>query len=446
MRVAIIGAGISGLAVAYYLQKLGMRYDLFEAEAEAGGLIKSPRVGDYQLELGPHSLQLTPDLQELLHELKLNDEIVQPAQVSQNRFIRKDGKYHCLPNSPVKLLMSSFFSWRTKLQIAQEPQKPVQDIPEETISHFFKRRFGQEVVDYLVKPMVAGIYGGDPDQLLLEKTFPYIKEMEKQHGSILKALTKEEQPDRHPVFTLTHGLQALPKAIASKLISLHLDHQVEMVHRTHGKYFLSIKNDEEGLSEVEYDAVIMALPAHKAAEQLEYTAPGLAAALQNVTYSPMAVVHSAYHKHTIGHDVNGFGALHPAKEKQFTAGSIWSSSLFPRLCPDDEVLFSSFVGGTQAPIHTHYPETEIKHRTHIELKANYNISADTPLFQHCQVWPQAIPQPDMFILDVHELVSKLEKEKLFACANWMAGPSVPDCIRYARQLAQKIYSMLPSVQ
>lgn len=431
--------------MAYYLQKLGIRYDLFEAEPEVGGLIKSKRVKSYQLELGPHSLQFTPELQELLLELKLEDQIILPAPVSEQRFIRRDGKYYSLPQSPLKLLTSSFFSWNTKLKIAQEAQKPQEDIPEETISHFFKRRFGQEVVDYLVKPVVAGIYGGDADHLLLEKTFPFVKEMEQQHGSVLKALTQQEDLiDRRQIFTLAQGLQTLPNAIASKLISLHVSQEVEMVHKVRGKYFLSIKNDVDGLSDTEYDAVILSLPAHSAAEMLEYTAPGFSASLQNVTYSPLAVVHSAYHKQTVGADLNGFGAFHPPVENQFSAGSIWSSSLFPKLCPEDEVLFSSIIGGTQNPGHTLFPEAQIKLEVHHELKENHAISAAFPLFQYCRVWPKALPQPDIFILDVHQLAEKLEEENLFASANWMAGPSVPDCIRHAKQLAQKIYSLRPS--
>ncbi|RNI27068.1 protoporphyrinogen oxidase [Rufibacter immobilis] len=446
MRVAIIGAGISGLALAYYLQKLGVRYDLFESEPEVGGLIKSAKKGAYQLELGPHSLHMNEELQELLQELKLEDEIIRPATKTQDRYIKKDGSYHRLPASPRKLILDSFFHWRTKLQITQEANIPAQEVPEETVSNFFRRRFGQEVVDYLVDPLVAGHFAGDPEKLLLEKTFPHLKELERAHGSVLRGLDLEQELPQKPVFSLLQGLQTLPNAIASKLISLHVDHKVEMIHRAKGKYLLSIEHDVEGLADEEFDAVVIALPAHAAAELLDFTTPGLAAALHNVNYVPMAVVQTAYRKHSVGFPLDGLGALHPQKEQPFSMGTFWSSSSFPRICPDDEVLFTSFVGGGAAAENACLPEAEVLLRVHEELKENYAISANLPVFQHLHHWPQALPQADMFITDVHQLAQLMEQEQLYACANWISGPAVPDCVRYAKQLAQKIYSQRASLQ
>lgn len=432
--------------MAYYLQKLGIRYDLFESEAQVGGVIKSTRQGAYQLELGPHSLQMNKDLQELVRELKLEDQVVRPATNNQNRYIKKDGEYYCIPASPRKLLLDSFFHWRTKLKITQEAKVPPQEVPEETVSHFFQRRFGQEVVDYLVKPMVAGIYAGDPDKLLLEKTFPVLKQLERTHGSVLKGIDLQKELPRKPYFSLLKGLQTLPQAIASKLISLHVNHKVEMVHKAKGKYLLSIQHDVEGLADEEFDAVVVALPAHAAAELLDYTTPGFAAALHNVTYAPMTVVHTAYRKHAVGYPLDGFGAWHPQKDEPFSSGTVWSSSLFPRICPDDEVLFTSFVGGSQAPALASLPDADILLHVHEELKKDYAISSNLPVFQHCYRWPASLPQADLFITDAHLMAERMEQDHLFACANWIAGPTVADCIKYAKRLAQKIYSLRLSLQ
>lgn len=432
------------MALAYYLQKLGVRYDLFESEPEVGGVIKSMQHGPYQLELGPHSLQMNQELEELLQELKLEEDVLRPTPQSTHRYIRKDGEFYCLPSTPKLLLQDSFFHWRTKLQISQETQLPPQEIPEETVSQFFQRRFGQEVVDYLINPMVAGLYAGDPDKLLLERTFPGLKELEREHGSVLKGLDLQQDLPSKPVVSLVNGLQSLPQAIASKLVSLHLDHKVEMIHRAKGKYLLSIQHDVEGLGDEEFDAVVIALPAHAAAELLDFTSPGLAAALYNVTYVPLTVVHTAYRKHAVGYPLAGFGALHPQKENPFSLGAVWSSSLFPGTCPPDEVLFTSFIGGSQAPEAAQLPEAEILLQVHEELRENYSISSKLPVFQHCYRWPTGFPQADMFINDVHQLLELLEPEQLYACANWLTGPAVPDCVRHAKQLAQKIYSQRPS--
>ncbi|GAA4302432.1 protoporphyrinogen oxidase [Nibribacter koreensis] len=444
MRVAIIGAGISGLALAYYLQKLGVRYDLFEASDQVGGMLKSCKQGSYQFELGPNSLQDTPELEELLQELKLQEEKVKPSSVASNRFILKDGKYQKLPVSPLGMLFHPFFDWRTKLRIARETQCTKREVAEETITHFFARRFGTEVVEYLVKPMVAGIYGGDPDQLLLEKTMPFLQKLERKHGSVLKGLVQAPEIRRRPIFTLKSGLETLANAISSKLVSLHTGQRIEMVHKLHGKYLLSIQNDVEGLSDEEYDAVVIALPAYAAADLLNYVAPGLSASLFNVNYAPMAVVHTAYHREQVKFPLNGYGALNPKKEGTFTAGSVWTSALFPHCAPSKEVFFTTFVGGTQWQQHLDLPRQEIMEKVHQELKTLYGISAKEPTFQHYHRWAKALPQPDVFILDVHLMAQALEEEHLYCCANWMAGPSVPDCIAYAKSLAHKINSQRPS--
>ncbi|AMM50048.1 hypothetical protein TH61_01055 [Rufibacter sp. DG15C] len=444
MRVAIIGAGISGLALAYYLQKLGVRYDLFEASNQAGGMLRSGRQGAYQFEMGPSSLQFTPELEELLQELKLQEETVLPTAQAANRYILKEGKYHKLPLTPLSMLFQPFFDWRTKLKIARETQHAKEEVKEETISHFFARRFGQEVVDYLVKPMVAGMYGGDPDVLLLEKTLPFLQKLEHQHGSVLKGLVQAPEIKRRPIFTLRNGLETLAEAISSKLISIHLGQRIEMVHKLHGKYLLSIQNDVEGLSDEEFDAVVIALPAHAAADLLNYVAPGLSASLYNVNYAPMAVVHTAYHREQVKFPLAGYGALHPQKEKTFTGGSVWTSSIFPHCAPEKEVFFTSYVGGTQWKQHLDLPRQEIMEKVHAELKALYGISAKEPTFQHFHRWAKALPQPDVYILDVHLMAQALEEEQLYCCANWVAGPSVPDCISFAKNLAQKINSQRPS--
>jgi protoporphyrinogen/coproporphyrinogen III oxidase len=445
MRVAIIGAGISGLALAYYLQKLGVRYDLFEGETDVGGLIKTETKGPYLLELGPTSLHMTPEVEELVQELKLEDQVLTAATSNQDIFIRKEGQYHGMPSTLRKLLLNPFFHWRTKLKITQEVKRPPQEFPNETVTQFFTRRFGQEVVDYVVQPLVTTLYGGDPEKLLVDKTFPYLKELEREHGSVLRGLDLEEQLNAEPVFTLADGLQTLPHAIASKLVSLHVAHKVEMIHRTKGKYLLSIQHDVESLADEEFDAVVIALPAYAAAELLDFTSPGLAAALHNITYLPSTVVHTAYRKHSVGVPLEGYGAFHPQKEKPYASAAIWRSSLFPNVCPDDEVLFSSMICPGLAQDEIPLPQDEVLLRVHEELKANYNISSNLPVFQHVHHWPQAYPQPDIFITDAHLLAKALEEEQLYACANWIAGPTVRDSITYAKDLAHKIYSQRASL-
>jgi oxygen-dependent protoporphyrinogen oxidase len=121
MRIAIIGGGLTGLTLAFYLQKAGVAYTLFEAGDRPGGNLHSPYdPGGYQLEAGPNSLLLSAELEELLIELNLQDAIQEAAPVSQQRYVLRNGNYQVLPGSPPKLLSSSFFSLKTKFGLLRE--------------------------------------------------------------------------------------------------------------------------------------------------------------------------------------------------------------------------------------------------------------------------------------------------------------------------------------
>lgn len=442
MRVAVIGAGISGLALAYYLQKLGIPYDLFEAGSRVGGNIRSVRTDDYLLELGPNAISPSAEISELLRELKLEDEVLPATVGSHQQFVLRDGAYRQLPYSPLCLLSNTCFSWKTRYRILQERYIPPENNRYETVSEFFERRFGAGVLDYAVNPLVSGLYAGNPDKLLVQKVFPQLKEMELEHGSVLKGLFQHQQlSEQLSPFSFVEGMQTLPEAIADKLISLHTEHRVAMITRHEGKYIVSCSSPTD-TDTAEYDLLVLSLPAPNAAELLHYTFPGMAAALQNIHYPPLAVVHSVYNSRDIGLPPDGFGAMHPVAEDTFSVRSIWNSSLFSGRCRPHEVLFTTFVGGAQAE---HLALTErdtLLQQVHQELKELHGITAGNPIFQYAHLWHHSIPQFDLHIEDAHEMAQTLEEEGLFIAANWYSGVSVPDCIRGAKELSCKINSTL----
>ena len=439
MKVGIIGGGISGLIVAYQLQKLGIAYDLFEQAEQPGGNIRSVRVKDYILEMGPNALSLTGEIETLIEELKLNPEIIESELDTQKRYIMRHGNYQEFPDSPLKLATSRFFSYKTKLRLLQEPFKrtPAPN-SEETVSNFFEKRFGKEVMDYAVTPFVSGIYAGDPSQLLLSKTFPQLYKNAITQGSVMKSLLKDP-PARKRLISFKKGLQTLPLELASKLIDIHTGYPVEMITKTHGKFIVSTTSPD--YVNIEYDVLVLALPAHKAFPLLEFTYPGLAAALSNINYPPVAIVHTVYRRSAVGFSLNGYGALHPKPENQFTAGIIWSSSVFKDKCPTDEVLFTCLIGGSLFAENTRFPRVEILQKVHEELKRNYQITSERPVFQHFYLWNHAIPQLDLYIEDAQELAQPLEAENLFVAANWFSGVSVNDCVTRGLEVAKKIQGL-----
>ncbi|MBT32360.1 MAG: protoporphyrinogen oxidase, partial [Thalassobius sp.] len=163
--IVIIGGGISGLAVAWYLQKKGIEYVLLESSERAGGNILTEKTDKYLIEKGPNSLLADNEVQEIIDEIGLKDRILYPEEVSKNRYIFKDGKYRKLPAGPA-FLFSDFFSFSAKLSVFKEYSNKSKGDENETVASFFERRFSKEIVDNAVNPFVSGIYAGDPKQML----------------------------------------------------------------------------------------------------------------------------------------------------------------------------------------------------------------------------------------------------------------------------------------
>ena len=435
--IGIIGAGISGLTLAYELQKEGEAYQLWEATPQPGGYIRSVREGTYLRELGPNSLLGDDALLAWLDELGLTPDLVFANAVSKARFIYRNGAYRELPGSPPALLLGGFFSLKTKWAVLRELSNKTTSPPGETLGQFFRRRFSSEIVDYALGPFVAGIYAGDPEQLLVSETFPLLLQYEHEYGSVLRGLIKNKnKTGRRQSFSFRDGMQMLPNALAAKLNQAHFSCPVQRIERTPTGWTVHTPTGEYPV-----DKLVLAVGTDAAARLLANHVPAFANALRRIDYPPMMAVHTVYKRADVAHPLNGFGGLNPAVEGRFAAGHIWSSSIFPDRCPTDEVLFTTFVGGQQNAGNARLPEATIQARVHQELTESFGINAQKPVRQHLFPWPEAIPQYDHNLQAVKPLVVALEADNLFICANWYGGVSLSDCITKARALAGQLSSV-----
>jgi len=190
--IAIVGAGITGLTAAYRLKQRGSRVVVYEASDRIGGAIKSERRNGYLIELGPNSLA-TPSagVAALLAELGLDSRRVTAAAEARTRYIVRRGRLVRLPMSLAELLTSRLFSNSAKLAIFGEPLLEASDSAvDESVAAFVRRRFNQEVVDYLANPFVAGTFAGDPEQLSIRHALPQLQALERTQGSLVKAFVQ----------------------------------------------------------------------------------------------------------------------------------------------------------------------------------------------------------------------------------------------------------------
>lgn len=441
--IAIIGAGISGLVLAYRLQAAGIPYTLLESKKQAGGYIWSERLANgYLIEYGPNSILADAQTDKLIQELGIAHQVAEALPVSQNRFILKNGKYHVLPQSPPALLKSNFFSLGTRLKIVSEFIHNSKGPEKESLASFFRRHFGQEVVDYALSPFVAGIYAGDPEQLITEYTFPQLLKFEKEHGSILKGLIKSASGKRRRSINFKEGLQTFTDALAAHLSHLKYGHQVKTISRTtEGKWDLAV-SCQGGSMTMLADKVVLAIPAFEAEYILPQSHAALAKALGTIHYPPITVVHLVYKKSSLPHIPAGFGGLHPPKEKRFSLGLIYNSAVFEGRTAEDEFMFTMLIGGSIAPANCFNEKSDPEKERLIlagavkEMEELYQVSA-LPAFYKITSWRRSIPQYNRALDRVYELEASANADGLFYCANWAHGISLNDAVNKATELATR---------
>src|SRR5580700_1841256 len=221
-RVAVIGAGISGLACAYRLRQAGVDVVLLESSDRSGGLIDSVEKDGLLFEAGPQSVQGTDALLELIRELGIEGEL-QKADPRAPRYVFLHGHLRKIPMSPQALLTSSLLGPGSRWKIASEAFKRTKPpSEEESVGNFVRRKFGNEILEYLVAPFVSGVYAGDPERLSLRAAFPQVDEWEREYGSVLRGAMKsrpkgETKASRPQLCSFRQGVATLPRAIAKTL-------------------------------------------------------------------------------------------------------------------------------------------------------------------------------------------------------------------------------------
>ena len=449
MRIVVIGGGISGLACAWRLQRLGASVLLVEQEERAGGVIRSVRRDGALIEAGPQSFMLTAALADLVHELDMDDEL-QLANPRAPRFVVINGRLRAVPMGPLSFLTSSLLSRSTKGRLLSEPFRhttPPED--DESIGAFIRRKFGAELLDRLVAPMVSGIYAGDAERLSLRGAFPALHEWEKNFGSVIRGMIKSRPPKdgsapkraRPGLATFRQGNESLVARLAERLgDSLMRGARAVSVSRAPaaGEARFEVICDRGGQREtIPAAAVVLAAPARVAAGLLAPLVPA-AADLARIEYAPVAVVAGSYSTEHLPRPLDGFGFLVPRSERFRVLGTVWNSSLFPGRVADGQTLLTSFVGGMTDPSAGALPDEAVFQTVESELRRILGILL-APRIRFAQRWPQAIPQYNRGHAELLRRVrgAVAETPGLFLAGSYLEGPAVGACVSVSNRVAER---------
>jgi protoporphyrinogen/coproporphyrinogen III oxidase len=451
--VAIIGGGICGLACAYRLRQLGIPAILFESSEQVGGLIGSVEKDGFLFESGPQSFHGTETLLNLIKELGLEQEL-QTADPKAPRYVLRRGRLEKVPMSPQAILGSSLISVSSRLRIVSEPLRRTRPPgSDESVADFVRRKFGHEILEYLVSPFVSGVYAGDPELLSLKAAFPTLEEWERQYGSVIRGAMKS-RPEKGarkgppPLCSFRGGMRKLTDAIANKLGEQFQSgarvRSVKRANRASDGAQYEIRAVCGGQEEtIAARAVVVATPAYVGSHLLSEVSAALAKSLSSIAYAPVAVVAAGYHTHQTEHPMNGFGFLVPRAEKLRTLGTIWNSSLFPGRAPAGMIAITSFIGGATDTEICEKPEAEIAAIVHAENAKILGIAGPpvaTAVWKH----PKALPQYNLGHGHTVEAIRKAERETpgLFFSGNYLEGPSLGKCIEQAFTAAEAVCANL----
>ena len=449
MRVAVIGGGIAGLAVAHALRRGAPEAEVtvFEAASRPGGNIQSERTFGYLCEWGPNGfLDSVPETLELVSELGLEGHLHQSDERARRRFIFRNGRLHELPAGPSAFLASRLLSWPAKLRMAYEPFAPSRPEGDETIHAFAARRLGREPADVLIGSMVSGVFAGDARALSLRACFPKMWQMETDHGGLFAALfakmrTKRVRPGDPlgaPLGRLTsfrEGTEELVIALARALgPALRLGTPVTGLRREPGGWRVQSAGDS-----VEADAVVLAGPPSGMSRLTSPVDESLAHELLAIPSAGLAVVALGYDDRQLRAPLDGFGFLVPRNEGPRVLGVLWDSSIYPGRAPVGKVLLRAMIGGAQDEQAVRLDENALLEIVKRDLRTTMRLEGE-PDFVRVFRHPLGIPQYVVgHLARLERIEARLRRHPgLFVTGNGYRGVAINTCVAEAGPVAKRI--------
>jgi oxygen-dependent protoporphyrinogen oxidase len=480
VQVAIVGGGITGLATAYYLQRHAaagkpLSYSLIERSPHAGGKIITEEIrgfGDepFIVEGGPDSfLTQKPWALQLARELGLEDRLLGTNDHARKVFVLNKGRPTPMPDGVLLIVPTRFMPFALsplisplgKLRMGLDLFIPARrDDEDETLAGFVRRRLGDEALDKIAEPLLSGIYNAEADKQSLLATFPRFRDIEKNHGSLIRGMLAARRkrattpapatpsPNGHapteskPVamfVSLRGGTQEMVDTLVAKLTGeVRLNAGVTALSaRPGGSYRLNLSDG----STVDAEQIILATPSYVSATLVRDLAPAAADLLDAIRYVSTGTLSFGFRRGDVAHPLKGFGILIPRSEQRPINAITWSSSKFDYRAPKDHVLLRVFFGGSRNPTILERSDDELIAIARSELKAIMGVDAQ-PVLQRLYRWPQATAQYDLGHLRHVDRIEAALPSGILVTGSPYRGIGMPDCVHQAQQTAATVWARL----
>ena len=403
-KLAIVGGGISGLSLAYYLQDK-FEITIFEKE-KWGGKAYTQKVDNYLFEEGVNGfLSNSPKTLELCKEIGI--EPIKANENAKKRFIYDD-KLIEIPLKPIDFIKSDIMSFKGKIRLLKEFFiKP--KCEEESVEEFAVRRLGKEFNDKMMIPMLAGIYASTPEITSMNAAFPKLKKIECEYGSLFKGMMKLKrggQPSGE-LHSFEWGMSEFINRLKEKIKATFVQQEIK---------------DIDELKD--FDKIVLATPAYESASILKKYEK-LSSLLKKIKYNPVAIVGFDYE------DIKpvGFGIL-TIKEKSL--GILMDKYIFP-----NRNGIRVMVGGARYPEIKNLNEKEIIEIAKKDVEKITN--SKNPKISWVKFHKNAIPNYSLGHQQlVDEIFEEAKKVDIILTGNAYKGVSFNDCIKNSFNLAKEL--------
>jgi protoporphyrinogen/coproporphyrinogen III oxidase len=454
MKVCVIGGGISGLSAAYRLLEGGADVELLEGSTRVGGWLGSEQIDGAIVETGADSiLSEKPWALTLARDLGLSDEIISTRPARRGAFVVRAQKLARVPEgfsllAPAdlsKFARSTLLSPRGRARTALDLVLPRSHAEDESLESFVVRRLGRELFDRLAQPLAGGIYGADPNRLSLRATMPRFLDLEQKYGSVIRGLRARvtSEHDTQAASGARYGLFAAFRGGMQALVDA-LERALQGRIRTSSPV-TSLARDEQGFRVevggefIRYDALVMALPAHRAAKALAGFDPELSRALGDIEYASAATVTLSWPREAIPHALDAFGFVVPTVEGRSVIASTWASVKWEGRAPAGKAVLRVFFGGHRGQHLVDYGDSELIQLARRELGLLVGVSAE-PDWTRVKRFVRAMPQYHLGHLErVDRIEQRARRHARFALAgNAYRGVGIPDAVKSGEQAARSL--------
>jgi oxygen-dependent protoporphyrinogen oxidase len=441
--VVVVGAGITGLATAWYLRQAGAAVTVVEAGDHPGGKIQTRQLAGVPVEAGPDTfLARVPWAVDLCRELGLGDDLVAPATGKAWLWIgerlRPLPERHVLgvPTALGPLVRSGVLSRAGVARAALDLVLPRTALAADpSVADVVRRRMGRQVVDRLVEPLVGGINAGRADVLSLAATARPIAEGAKRSRSLVLGLRGAKPGPGGPVFLgLTGGLHRLVDRLVEEVDDLRPGTAVTRITAAPaGGYRLEC----DGSPDLEAAAVVVTVPSFVAAGMLAELSPGAAGHLAAIRHASVATATLAYRPDALARPLEGAGMLVPRVEGRLITACTWSTSKWPALAASGMVLLRASTGRDGDDRAMVLDDTEVVRRAHGELAEALDLRQD-PVASLVSRWPRGFPQYDVghqARVDAIEAALAADAPGVLVAGAAYRGLGIAACVEQARRAA-----------